>query len=161
MDAICKSNVEDDREDRVMNEEAQRYINELQTELSDQKDYQAIVADYEAHIYEMLQHEHIPHNEVYETLVEHLGSPTAVAKIWRQETGHTPRKTHWLFVLLSIAIFVGGTVLLICLPLFGWKWLIHVWDTVANIQIFIFGLYAIFWSLLGYAMGKELEHCRN
>lgn len=158
MDAICKSNVEDDREDRVMNEEAQRYINELQTELSDQKDYQAIVADYEAHIYEMLQHEHIPPNEVYETLVEQLGSPTAVAKIWRQETGITPRKTQWLFVLLNIAIFVGGTVLLICLHLFGWKWLIHVWDTVANIPIFIFGLYAIFWSLLGYEMGKEFGH---
>ena len=62
MDAICKSNVEDDREDRVMNEEAQRYINELQTELSDQKDYQAIVADYEAHIYEMLQHDLPPIN---------------------------------------------------------------------------------------------------
>src|SRR5699024_11838436 len=93
----------------------------------------------------MLQHEHIPPNEVYETLVEQLGSPTAVAKIWRQETGITPRKTQWLFVLLNIAIFVGGTVLLICFHLFVFKWFIFVWDTVVIITIFIF--YLLFYYL--------------
>src|SRR5699024_11381672 len=83
--------------------------------------------EYEVHIYELLQESQVDEATVYDELVNRLGTPQEIAKVWKQETGVTPKKTQWLFVIINIAIFIGGTLLTIMYNYFEWSWVGRVW----------------------------------
>src|SRR5690625_2534451 len=88
-----------------MTDPEQQFINELQIELKNDPQKENIIAEYKAHVYDMC---HENKNITYEQLVKQLGTPHDIAKMWKQETGITPKKTQWLFILLNILILVGG-----------------------------------------------------
>lgn len=139
-----------------MNEDAQRFIQELEIELDGQTDKASIVAEYKMHIHDM-QEENM--DEInYDQLVARLGTPREIAKLWKQETGITPRKTQWLFVILNVAIFIGGTIIMVGYHFFDWVWLAGIWHTIMNVPILVIFVYLLFWALLGYELGKEFGH---
>lgn len=139
-----------------MNEDAQRFIQELEIELDGQTDKASIVAEYKMHIHDM-QEENM--DEInYDQLVARLGTPREIAKLWKQETGITPRKTQWLFVILNVAIFIGGTIIMVGYHFFDWVWLAGIWHTIMNVPILVMFVYLLFWALLGYELGKEFGH---
>lgn len=140
-----------------MKEDAQRFIRELEIELEGQKDKESIVADYEMHIAEMQEAEGFDQVS-YELLVMRLGTPQEIAKIWQQETGITPRKTQWLFVLLNMAIFIVGSLAMLSYHLFSWVWLSRLWQAIMTVPMLVLFVYLIFWALLGYEFGKEFGH---
>jgi len=141
-----------------MNEEQQRFIYELEKELEHQAEQQNIVAEYKAHIYDLVENGEIKEENAYDELVKRLGSPREIAKVWKQETGSTPRKTQWLFVILNVVIFIGGTILTISYNVFEWHWLEHIWNGLMEIPFIIMTVYLLFWGLLGYEIGKEFGH---
>jgi len=126
-----------------MNEDTQRFIQELEIELDGQKDKTSIVAEYKMHIHDMQEAENID-DMTYEQLVARLGTPREIAKLWKQETGITPRKTQWLFVLLNVAIFIGGTMVMIGYHFFEWIWLESIWHAIMNVPFLVMFVYLIF-----------------
>lgn len=136
----------------------QKFIKELTKEIGDHPDKENIIAEYERHIYELLEDLSPPEAHVYNVLVERLGTPVEIAKSWQQEKNITPRKTQWLFVCCNVAIFIGGAFLTIGYNFFHWKWIESLWMTVTDVSFVIIFVYALFWALLGYEIGKEFGH---
>lgn len=140
-----------------MNEDAQRFIQELEIELEGQMDKASIVAEYKMHIHDMQQEENMD-EMLYDQLVARLGTPREIAKLWKQETGITPRKIQWLFVLLNVAIFFGGIIVMVGYHFLEWFWLESIWHAIMNVPFLVMVVYLIFWALLGYELGKEFGH---
>lgn len=141
-----------------MSDAQQRFIRELAREIGNHPDKQDIIAEYQLHIYELLKEVSIDEKNVYDELVKRLGTPVEIAKVWQQETGITPRKTQWLFILSNIAIFIGGGILTISYNVFQWSWLEHLWAGLTEVSFVIMFIYLLFWGLLGYEIGKEFGH---
>lgn len=136
----------------------QKFIRELEREIGNHPDRQNILAEYELHIYELLQDVHVDEENMYDELVSRLGTPQEIAKLWKQETGVTPKKTQWLFVFINIAIFIGGTLLTVMYNYFQWSWLEQIWAGLTESSFVIMIIYTLFWGLLGYEIGKEFGH---
>lgn len=136
----------------------QRFFLELSKEIGNHPDKQEILADYEMHVYEMLQEESIDDQNLYSELVKRLGTPQEIAQIWKQETTITPKKTQWLFVLINAGIFIGGVLLTLSYNIFHWNWAELLWENLINIPFIIMLLYIMFWGLIGYEIGKEFGH---
>jgi len=138
-----------------MNEAEQQFIQELATELGNYPEKEHIVAEYKLHVYELTKE----NGKVsYDELIRQLGTPREIAKVWRQETGVTPKKIQWLFVLLNISIFIGGTLLTVSYHIFQWKWVLQLWNGLTEIPFLLMVIYVLFWGLLGYEIGKEFGH---
>lgn len=141
-----------------MSDDEQSFIKELETEIGHHPNKQEIIAEYKRHIYEILKEYKIENTPNYHVLVDHLGTPREIAKMWRQESSMTPRNTQWLFVLCNVLIFVGGTLLMIFYNIFEWHWLEQVWRTLTEASFIIMLIYILFWGLIGYEIGKEFGH---
>lgn len=141
-----------------MNDKQQRFIRELEREIGNHPNQQDIIAEYELHVYELLQEVSTDEENIYDELVSRLGTPVEIAKVWKQETGITPKRTQWLFVLFNIAIFIGGALLTISYNVFHWSWLETLWSGLTEVSFIIMLVYVLFWGLLGYEIGKEFGH---
>jgi hypothetical protein len=64
----------------------------------------------------------------------------------------------WLFILINILFFGGGSLLTLVHNLYEWKWLSVIWNHLTTIPIFIAFVYLFFWALLGYEIGKGFGH---
>src|SRR5690625_884168 len=141
-----------------MSDGQQKFLRELEKEIESHPDCEDILAEYEVHMYELLQEIPVDERYMYEELVSRLGTPQEIAKVWKQETGVTPKKTQWLFVFINIAIFIGGTLLTIIYNYFQWNWIEQLWSGLTEVSIVLMFIYTLFWGLLGYEIGKEFGH---
>lgn len=141
-----------------MNEVNQQFFQELDREIGQHPDKQKIMADYELHVYELVQEESVDTNHMYDEIVSRLGSPHEIARIWKQDATITPRKTQWLFVLVNSGFFVGGSLLTLSYNVFQWSWIDLIWVRLTGIPAIIMIAYILFWGLLGYEIGKEFGH---
>ncbi|MFC4024661.1 hypothetical protein ACFOUV_12725 [Oceanobacillus longus] len=143
-----------DEEDLFQGIASQRFLNELAKEIGDHPDKHNIMAEYELHVYDLLQEEAVNEEGIYEKLVNRLGSPKVLAALWKQETAVTPRKMQWLFVLCNCAIFFGGALMTIGYNVYDWIWLESLWAGLTDATSIIILVYILFWGLLGYEIGK-------
>src|SRR5690625_6827568 len=104
-----------------MNDAENQFIRELEKELGNFPDKGNIVAEYKLHIFELAEDNG---TATYDDLIRKLGTPREIAKVWKQENGVTPKKTQWLFVLLNISLFLGGTLLILCYHIFNYTLLL-------------------------------------
>lgn len=138
-----------------MNDTEEQFIQELEKELGKYREKENIIAEYKHHVYELIEENG---QATYQDLVKHLGTPREIAKVWKQEHGVTPKKTQWLFVLLNISIFIGGTLLTISYHFFQWNWIRQLWNGLTEIPFILMIIYVLFWGLLGYEIGREFGH---
>lgn len=134
-----------------------KFFQELSKEIGNHPDKQNIITDYEMFVYEMLQEEDVDEQNLYSEIVERLGTPQEIARVWQQETV-TPGKMQGLFVLCNVGIFIGGILLTLSYNIFGWNWAELLWKVLTNIPFIIMVGYIMFWALLGYEIGKEFGH---
>lgn len=143
-----------------MCEAKERFLKALGKEIGDHPKKEHILQDYELHIIELL-HDKPPMSDSeasYRYLVDHIGSPEEIAKLWEKEIKVTPHKTQWLFVICNMLILIGGTLLILSYHLFGWKWLGDLWQLMTDIPFLLTLVYLLFWGLLGYEIGREFGH---
>ncbi|RDW19045.1 hypothetical protein CWR48_08320 [Oceanobacillus arenosus] len=132
------------------------FFKELEKEIGDYSEKENILLEYEMHVYDLLQEEESMNEEaLYDVLVDRLGTPKELAAMWKQETSITPKKTQWLFVLLNIAIFIGGILLTISYNAFDWDLVEYLWEVLSDARFLVILVYMLFWALLGYEIGKE------
>lgn len=141
-----------------MNGRNQRFFQELDKEIGHHPDKQKIMADYELHVYELLQEETIDEDHLYDEIVSRLGSPCEIAKVWEEDRSITPRKTQWLFVLVNSGFFIGGSLLTLSYHVFEWSWIDLVWVKLTEMPSIIMIAYILFWGLVGYEIGKEFGY---
>ncbi|MFC4559559.1 hypothetical protein ACFO3D_15270 [Virgibacillus kekensis] len=137
-----------------MKEAAETFLSELEEALGNHPEKQQIMEDYRMHVDDLLQEREHDNRQVYDELVQRMGTPEELARAWRQETV-TPNKMQWLFVSLNIGIFTGGIVLTFSYNFFQWEWAEFLWTLLTNIPFIIMVGYILFWGLLGYEIGKE------
>lgn len=141
-----------------MNVADQKFIRELDEAIGNHPDKENIIEEYKLHVYELLREAPVDQENIYDELVSRLGTPKDIAQIWRQEMGITPSKTQWLFVLLNIAIFIGGFLLTVSYNVTHWTWVEQLWSVLTEASTIIIVAYMLFWGLLGYEIGKEFGH---
>jgi hypothetical protein len=137
-----------------------RFLQELAKGLGNNEEKENILQEYECHIEDLMVEIMDCYDEesVYEHLVERLGSPEEIAQIWREELSVTPSKMKWLFLLLNIFLFTGGSLVTLAHNLYQWNWLSVVWGHVTAIPTMIALIYLFFWALLGYEIGRGFGH---
>lgn len=143
-----------------MERQKSRFLAELSEELGYHQDKGNILLDCEVHIDELLIELFDCEDEdmVMEKLVTRLGSPKEIAEMWREELSVTPSNMKWLFILLNILFFGGGSLLTLFHNLYEWEWLTAVWRHLTAIPTLIAFIYMFFWALLGYEIGKGFGH---
>lgn len=137
----------------------QPFFQELNEKLGKHPEKQQILEDYKLHAQEILQEEMLIDKEnMYSILAARLGTPDEIARLWKQEAAMTAKRTQWLFTLINIGFFIGGTLLTISYNMFHWKWVELLWAGLTNIAFIIMLVYILFWGLLGYEIGKEFGY---
>lgn len=133
----------------------EQFLRELKTELKGLPNRDDIILEYESHLYELAEA-----NDVlsYEDITGTLGRPRQIAEVWKQETGVTPKKMQWLFVLLNGLIFAGGTLLTVFYHVFHWQWIEVIWQFLMSVPFLLLIGYLLFWALVGYEIGREFGH---
>lgn len=137
-----------------MNPEAQRFLQDLIEAMADDPKRDEIIAEYTMHVEDMLQDLPADTTNIYETLVNRLGSPEELAALWREEKSVTPRRMQRLFVFLNIALFLGGALFTVGYNVLEWHWLDTLWNGLTEVTTIVILLYMFFWGLLGYEIGK-------
>lgn len=137
-----------------------RFLEELASGLGNHHDKKNILLEYESHIDEIILESLHEGKETagMELLVSRLGEPKEIAQMWKEELSVTPSKMKWLFILLNIFFFVGGSLLTLVHNLYEWKWLTNMWEQLTAIPTIIAFIYLFFWALLGYEIGKGFGH---
>jgi hypothetical protein len=137
-----------------------RFLEELKKGLGNHRDKESILLEYEAHIDEILleAYDCKDEKEMFDTIVSRLGSPEEIAVMWKEELSVTPSNMKWLFMLLNIFFFGGGSLLTLFHNVFEWKWLAVIWSHLTAIPTLIAFIYMFFWALLGYEIGKGFGH---
>jgi hypothetical protein len=136
-----------------------KFLDELSKGLGKHKDKESILLEYETHIDEIIIETLCDKKEVtMELLVSRLGEPFEIVNIWEEELSYTPSRMKWLFILLNVVLFVGGSLLTLVHNLFEWKWISIVWNHLTAIPTIIAFVYLFFWALLGYEIGKGFGH---
>ncbi|SET01557.1 hypothetical protein SAMN05216389_104174 [Oceanobacillus limi] len=141
-----------------MTDGGKRFLQELAEEIGDHPDKSSILEEYHAHIWEMKKEASFSEDELYDQVVDRLGTPKEIASMWKQESRITPQKTQWLFVLLNLTLFIGGAVLTLSYNVLDWTWIEVLWAELTDISIIIMLVYILFWGLLGYEIGREFGH---
>jgi hypothetical protein len=132
-----------------------KFLEELAKGLGNQLDKEEILREYESHIDEILIESGSQGEEtVYNLIVSRLGSPEEIIQIWREEFSVTPSNMKWLFILLNVLFFGGGSLLTLAHNIYQWEWLSVIWNHLTAIPTLIACLYMFFWALLGYEIGK-------
>ncbi|MEH7073296.1 HAAS signaling domain-containing protein [Neobacillus drentensis] len=136
-----------------------RFLAELAKGLGNQLDDEEILREYGSHIDEILMElECQDEDTVFELIVSRLGSPEEIVQLWKEEFSVTPSNMKWLFILLNILFFGGGSLLTLAHNLYQWEWLAVIWNHLTAIPTLIAFLYLFFWALLGYEIGKGFGH---
>ncbi|MDQ1146486.1 hypothetical protein QE429_003313 [Bacillus sp. SORGH_AS 510] len=136
-----------------------RFLKELAKGLGNHRDKKNILLEYETHIDEIvLESLQMDDEELLDHLTVRLGSPEEIAELWKEELSVTPSNMKWLFILLNILFFGGGSILTLAHNLYDWVWLTKIWDHLTSIPSLIAFLYLFFWALLGYEIGKGFGH---
>ncbi|MEH7128368.1 hypothetical protein V7103_09200 [Neobacillus drentensis] len=137
-----------------------RFLEQLEKGLGDQLDIEEILREYASHIDEILIESFECQDEetVFNLIVSRLGSPEEIAQVWREEFSVTPSNMKWVFILLNILFFGGGSLLTLAHNLYQWEWLSAIWNHLTAIPTLIAFLYLFFWALLGYEIGKGFGH---
>lgn len=137
-----------------------RFLEQLEKGLGDQLDKGEILREYASHIDEILIESFECQDEetVFNLIVSRLGSPEEIAQAWREEFSVTPSNMKWVFILLNILFFGGGSLLTLAHNLYQWEWLTAIWNHLTAIPTLIAFLYLFFWALLGYEIGKGFGH---
>ncbi|MFC4798542.1 hypothetical protein ACFPA1_04065 [Neobacillus sp. GCM10023253] len=137
-----------------------KFLNKLSQELGTHKDKENILREYETHIDEIIleSFEDTAHGKLEDLLFARLGSPEEIAAAWKEELSVTPSNMKWLFILLNIIFFAGGSFLTLIHNLYQWSWLTSIWNHLTSIPTLIAFLYMFFWALLGYEIGKGFGH---
>ncbi|MFJ7727607.1 HAAS signaling domain-containing protein [Neobacillus sp. NPDC097160] len=143
-----------------MERQKNRFLEELAKGLGNHQDKEEILLEYEAHIDEILSESYDCFNEdeVMTRIVSRLGSPEEITELWREELSVTPSNMKWLFILLNILFFGGGSLLTLAHNLFQWEWIASIWSYLTAIPTLIAFLYMFFWALLGYEIGRGFGH---
>ena len=137
-----------------MNSEAERFLRDLARRLDEDPKRDDIIAEYTMHVKEMLEEGSLDEKAVYEALVARLGSPEELAELWKEEKSVTPARMQRLFVLLNIALFLGGALFTVGYNVFEWSFLERLWNGLTEATSLVILIYMFFWGLLGYEIGK-------
>ena len=131
-----------------------------QNGLGNHQDKEDILLEYESHIDEILIESLDCSNEdeIMKRIVSRLGTPEEIAELWKEELSVTPSNMKWLFILMNILFFGGGSLLTLAHNLFQWEWLNIIWSYLTAIPTLIAFLYMFFWALLGYEIGRGFGH---
>ncbi|WP_462409625.1 HAAS signaling domain-containing protein [Neobacillus sp. Marseille-QA0830] len=137
-----------------------KFLNELAKGLGNHPEKQAILLEYETHIDEILLEslDCSDEEEMMEQIVSRLGSPDEIVGMWKEELSVTPSNMKWLFLVLNIVFFCGGSLFTLVHNLYEWEWLTTLWNYITAIPTLIAFLYMIFWALLGYEIGRGFGH---
>ncbi len=136
-----------------------RFLDELAKGLENHQDKENILSEYETHIDEIFIEVLGEKKEAtMELLISRLGEPNEIAEMWREELSFTPSRMKWLFILLNIFLFAGGSLLTLVHNLYEWKWLSIIWNHLTSIPTMIAFVYLFFWALLGYEIGRGFGH---
>lgn len=143
-----------------MEQPKNRFLNELAKGLGNHPSKENILHDYKAHIDEILLEYFDCEDEdiIMERIVSRLGSPSEIACMWKEELSITPSRMKWLFIILNILFFGGGSLLTLFHNLYDWEWLTLIWSHLTAIPTIIAFIYMFFWALLGYEIGKGFGH---
>lgn len=139
-----------------MEESKNRFLEELDKGLGNHLDKESILLEYEAHIDEILleAYDSKDEQEMFDTIISRLGCPEEIAVMWKEELSVTPSNMKWLFILMNIFFFGGGSLLTLFHNVFEWNWLSVIWSHLTAIPTLIAFIYLFFWALLGYEIGK-------
>jgi hypothetical protein len=137
-----------------------RFLQELAEGVESHPNKKDILLEYESHIDEILIEAIDCQDEeaVMARLISRLGTPTEISDLWKEEMSVTPSNMKWLFILINIMFFGGGTLLTLAHNLYEWDWLSFIWGHLTAIPTLIAFLYLFFWALLGYEIGKGFGH---
>jgi hypothetical protein len=137
-----------------------RFLEDLEERLGNHQDKKSILLEYEVHIEEIMieSFDCKDETDLMERIITRLGSPEEIAAMWKEELSVTPSNMKWLFILMNILFFGGGSLLTIFHNVFQWKWLSVVWSHLTAIPTLIAFIYLFFWALLGYEIGKGFGH---
>lgn len=137
-----------------------KFLDELAKGLGNHQDRKEILDEYESHIDEILLECWDCENEdtIMGKLISRLGDPEEIAQMWRDELSVTPSNMKWLFILLNVFLFTGGSLLTLVHNLYQWDWLAVIWGQLTAIPTLIAFFYLFFWALLGYEIGKGFGH---
>lgn len=137
-----------------------KFLAELEKGLVNHQDKQSILMEYETHIDEILIEACDCKNEfeVMERIISRLGSPEEIAALWKEELSVTPSNMKWLFILMNVLFFGGGSLLTLFHNVYQWDWLSVIWSHLTAIPTIIAIIYMFFWALLGYEIGKGFGH---
>ncbi|WML39230.1 hypothetical protein RCG19_18900 [Neobacillus sp. OS1-2] len=143
-----------------MERQKNRFLEELAKGLGNHQDKEEILLEYASHIDEIIIefYECSNEEELLERIVSRLGSPDEIAELWKEELSVTPSNMKWLFILLNILFFGGGSLLTLAHNLYQWQWLNTIWRYLTTIPTLIAFLYMFFWALLGYEIGRGFGH---
>ncbi|MEH7353283.1 hypothetical protein V7150_06830 [Neobacillus drentensis] len=143
-----------------MERQKNKFLEDLAKGLGNHQDKEDILLEYESHIDEILieSSDCSTEDEMMERIVSRLGSPEEIAELWKEELSVTPSNMKWLFILLNILFFGGGSLLTLAHNLFQWEWLAAIWGYLTAIPTLIAFLYMFFWALLGYEIGRGFGH---
>ncbi|WP_412176728.1 hypothetical protein [Bacillus sp. T3] len=119
-----------------------------------------MLLEYEIHIDEMILEapKCMSETEVMEQITSRLGTPAEIAEAWKEELSVTPSNMKWLFILINILFFGGGSLLTLIHNVYEWNWLSMIWSHLTAIPMIIAVVYMFFWALLGYEIGKGFGH---
>jgi hypothetical protein len=138
--------------ERLKNE----FLTELAKCLENHQEKESILLEYDSHLDELLidfynlEDESAIRNQIY----LRFGTPKEIADMWKEELSVTPSKMKWLFIVVNILFFGGGTLLTLAHNLFDWSWLTSLWEQLTSFPILIALIYMFFWALLGYEIGR-------
>jgi hypothetical protein len=143
-----------------MEQPKSRFLEALAKGIGNHLDKEEILREYASHIDEILIESFECHNpeKVYELIVFRLGSPEEISQLWREEFSVTPSNMKWLFILLNVLFFGGGSILTLAHNIYQWEWVSVIWNHLTAMPTLIAFLYTFFWALLGYEIGKGFGH---
>lgn len=112
-----------------MEESKNKFLKELEKGLGNHQDKKSILLEYEAHIEEILieNFDCEDETELMARIISRLGSPEEISAMWKEELSVSPSNMKWLFILMNILFFGGGSLLTYFHNVFQWQWLSVVW----------------------------------
>ncbi len=138
--------------ERLKNE----FLTELAKCLENHQEKESILLEYDSHLDELLTdfYNLEDESEIRNQIYLRFGTPKEIASMWKEELSVTPSKMKWLFIVVNILFFGGGTLLTLAHNLFDWSWLTSLWEHLTSFPILIALIYMFFWALLGYEIGR-------
>jgi hypothetical protein len=136
------------------------FLAQLAKGLGNHTNKESILLEYETHIDEIILEysDCTSESELLDRITSRLGTPAEIAEAWKDELSVTPSNMKWLFILINILFFGGGSLLTLVHNLYEWKWMSIIWSHLTTIPIIISVVYMFFWALLGYEIGKGFGH---